>query len=70
LGAQFCVELAAGSFRCADGCLSPGVGRMSKYQSLIIAKAAGYRPITPTGKAVVHWACLGSGFRVKVLVTI
>jgi hypothetical protein len=54
LGAQFCVELAAGSFRCADGCLSPGVGRMSKYQSLNIAKAAGYRPITPTGKAVVH----------------
>lgn len=27
----------------------------SKYQSLNAAKAAGYRPITPTGKAVVHY---------------
>jgi hypothetical protein len=27
----------------------------SKYQSLAAAKAAGYRPITPTGAAVVHY---------------
>jgi hypothetical protein len=27
----------------------------SKYQSLAVAKAAGYRPITPTGRPVVHY---------------
>jgi hypothetical protein len=27
----------------------------SKYQSLAVAKAAGYRPITPSGKRVVHY---------------
>ncbi|HLI36863.1 MAG TPA: hypothetical protein VKV80_05905 [Streptosporangiaceae bacterium] len=26
-----------------------------KYQSLAAAKAAGYRPATPTGRAVVHY---------------
>lgn len=27
----------------------------SKYQSLAVAKAAGYRPVTPSGQAVVHY---------------
>jgi hypothetical protein len=27
----------------------------SKYQSLAVAQAAGYRPITPTGRPVVHY---------------
>jgi hypothetical protein len=26
-----------------------------KYQSLAVAEAAGYRPVTPTGQAVVHY---------------
>jgi len=27
----------------------------SKYQSLAVAKAAGYRPVTPSGQSVVHY---------------